>query len=124
MSQFFTVVEANALLPRLRLLLEKVLEEKQRLVAMIPEVSRAKEGHVFDWGTPAGPQYLQILDNFGQISREIEKLGVIVKDLDQGLCDFPYQREGRIVYLCWKLGEEEVSWWHDVDAGFDGRMPL
>jgi hypothetical protein len=44
--------------------------------------------------------------------------------LDVGLCDFPHQRDGRVVYLCWKQDEEEVSWWHDLDSGFAGRQPI
>ena len=54
----------------------------------------------------------------------IEKWGIVVRDLDQGLCDFPYERDGRVVYLCWRLGEERIAWWHDIDAGFAGRQPL
>lgn len=124
MTRLFTVAEANALIPHLRNLLEKALRVRARLVEMIPDVSGAKEGHVFDWGTPAGPEYLRVLERFGRISSEIQEMGVMVKDLDKGLCDFPHQRDGRIVYLCWKQDEDEIGWWHDVDAGFDGRRPL
>jgi hypothetical protein len=124
MEFFFTVAEVNKLLPELRRLLLNALEEKQRMVSMMPQVLKAKEGHIFDWGTPNGPVYIQILDSFYKTAQDIENLGVIVKDFDQGLCDFPHQREGRIVYLCWKLDEEEVGWWHEVDSGFAGRQPV
>ena len=67
---------------------------------------------------------IEILDAFQQAMKEIEDLGVLVKDFDIGLCDFPHKREGRVVYLCWKLDEDKVSWWHDMDAGFAGRQPL
>ena len=50
--------------------------------------------------------------------------GVVLKDLEAGLCDFPYEHEGRIVYLCWKLGEEKIGWWHEVAEGFAGRQIL
>ncbi|HXH22965.1 MAG TPA: DUF2203 domain-containing protein, partial [Dehalococcoidia bacterium] len=66
-----------------------------------------------------------------ELTREIEakiaalrRLGGEVKGIEQGLVDFPSLREGRTVYLCWRLGEDEVAWWHDVDAGFAGRRPL
>jgi len=49
---------------------------------------------------------------------------VEIKDFDQGLCDFPHLRGGKIVYLCWKKGESRIEWWHDVEAGFAGRQPL
>jgi len=55
---------------------------------------------------------------------QIKDLGVIVKDVDKGLCDFPYMRDGKMVYLCWHLGEEEIGFWHDIEAGFAGREPL
>ena len=54
----------------------------------------------------------------------IHEIGVIVKDLDIGLCDFPYLMEDRIVYLCWKLGEKKIEWWHEVHSGYSGRHPL
>jgi hypothetical protein len=56
--------------------------------------------------------------------QEIQEMGVLVKDLDIGLCDFPHMMDGRIVYLCWKLGETQVQWWHEVNSGYSGRQPL
>ena len=56
--------------------------------------------------------------------QELERRGVIVKDLDRGLVDFPYLREGREVYLCWLKGESRIEYWHDTDVGFAGRQPL
>jgi hypothetical protein len=61
------------------------------------------------------------LDHF---HRELAALGVEFKDYGQGLVDFPAEREGRLVYLCWRLGEPAVEFWHEVDAGYAGRQPL
>jgi len=55
---------------------------------------------------------------------ELEKLGIELKSVESGLCDFPSQRDGREVYLCWKLGEPSVQYWHELDAGAAGRRPL
>jgi hypothetical protein len=55
---------------------------------------------------------------------QIDRWGVIVRDLDTGICDFPALREGREVYLCWRVGEDRIAWWHETDAGFAGRTPL
>ena len=58
---------------------------------------------------------------------DIEKLAQLdieLKDLQRGLIDFPTMREGRVVYLCWELGEPEVAYWHELDTGFGGRQPL
>jgi hypothetical protein len=49
---------------------------------------------------------------------------VLVKDLDLGLCDFPHMRDGRVVFLCWKLGEREIKWWHETTTGYQDRCPL
>ena len=57
-------------------------------------------------------------------TENIHALGVEIKDLDRGLCDFPALREGRVVYLCWVFGEDDIEWWHDIEAGFAGRQPL
>jgi hypothetical protein len=54
----------------------------------------------------------------------IQALGVTVKDLDQGLVDFLGTRSGREIYLCWKYGEEEIAFWHEINHGFSGRRPL
>ena len=124
MTRLFSVQEANALIPHLRALLIKVQSEKQRLLTMKPELEKAASLHVYDWGMTRGAEYVRILDAFHQATRDIEELGVVVKDFDTGLCDFPRRREGRVVFLCWKQDEEEVTWWHDIDTGFAGRQPI
>jgi hypothetical protein len=55
---------------------------------------------------------------------ELDGLGAELKGLEEGLVDFPCERDGRIVYLCWRFGEETISWWHELDTGFGGRQPL
>ena len=54
----------------------------------------------------------------------IHELGAVVKDLDDGLVDFPARVEGEEAFLCWRLGEEEIGYWHGLDEGFAGRKPL
>jgi hypothetical protein len=124
MSRLFSVEEANALIPHLRVLLGKVQAEKHRMMELKPLLEKAQERHIYDWGSPRGPEYIGMIDAFQQAIRDIEELGVVVKDYELGLCDFPHKREGRVVFLCWKQDEEEVAWWHDLDAGFAGRQPL
>jgi len=124
MNRLFSVQEANSLIPHLRGLLAKVQTEKQRLLEMKPVLEKAQERHVYDWGSARGAEYVEILDAFQQATRDIEDLGVLVKDFDIGLCDFPHKREGRVVLLCWKQDEDEVNWWHDLDTGFAGRQPI
>ena len=66
----------------------------------------------------------QAREKIAEAIRQIHETGCVVKDLDEGLVDFPSMREGREVYLCWKLGEEHIGYWHGIDEGFAGRKPL
>jgi len=73
----------------------------------------------------AGAAYAALLMNLTSSVSKLETLGVQLKDFGRGLVDFPSLRDGRVVLLCWQLGEgNSVEWWHDVDAGFAGRTPL
>ena len=69
--------------------------------------------------------YAKALTELTQSIAELEAMGVQLKDFERGLVDFPSLRDGRVVLLCWQMGEgDELEWWHDVDAGFAGRTPL
>ena len=59
-----------------------------------------------------------------RLARVLTELGILIKDPDTGLVDFPALREGREVYLCWQLGEARIAWWHEIETGFAGRLPL
>ncbi|MBM3800698.1 MAG: DUF2203 family protein [Acidimicrobiia bacterium] len=124
MNRLFSLSEANSLIPQLKVLLAKVQAAKRRMMEMKPHLEKAVQAHVYDWGSRFGCEYVGILDAFQLAVHDIEELGVVIKDLDLGLCDFPHQRDGRVVYLCWKQDEKEVAWWHDLDSGFAGRQPV
>jgi hypothetical protein len=124
-TRVFTLSEARGLMPRLRKLLTRVLKEREALLDMRVEIDLAREkADAGGGGSPMGPAYLAHLIAFSEAIQEIEYMGVHVKDLRTGLVDFPYDRDGRIVYLCWRPDEDEISWWHETDAGFAGRQPL
>lgn len=120
----FTLSEARSLIPRLRRLLARVMSEREALLDLQAEIGRARDNAQFDGGSRYGPAYLNRLIAFSRAVYEIESLGVKIKDFRAGLVDFPYEHDGRLVYLCWKLDEDQISWWHEVDAGFAGRQPL
>ena len=63
-------------------------------------------------------------EEFQSILLELKGLGVLLKDIDMGLVDFPSRRDGREIYLCWRKGEPRVAFWHDMDSGYAGRRPL
>jgi hypothetical protein len=65
-----------------------------------------------------------VVQRTNQIIDEISDLGCEIKDVERGLVDFPSEREGRLVYLCWKLGEDKICFWHELTSGYAGRQPL
>jgi hypothetical protein len=124
--KLFTIEEANALLPSVRHILRKVQRSRRRLSAYRQEAKLAAEGaEQGGGGMEGGALYATILTNFTDEIGELDAIGVQLKDFDRGLVDFPSLREGRVVLLCWQLGEgDQLEWWHDMDAGFGGRTPL
>jgi hypothetical protein len=122
--RLFTLSEARSLIPRLRKLLARVASERENLLDMRVELDRAREKAELNGGSKLGPTYLAHLIAFSEAVHEIELLGVHIKDFRNGLVDFPHERDGRVVYLCWKPDEEEIGWWHETDSGFAGRQPL
>lgn len=121
--RLFTVAEANALLPQLRRLFDAVDEARAVLTQMEPEAKRASQQQG-GGGVTQGATYARALTNFIGNVQEILSYGIEIKDFEQGLCDFPHDRDGQIVYLCWRRGEARIEWWHEIEAGFAGRQPL
>jgi hypothetical protein len=120
----FTLSEARGLIPRLRKLLARVNVARQALINMREEIDAAREKSELNGGSLFGPAYLNHLSIFTDEIQKIHAIGVQIKDFQEGLVDFPYEYDGRIVYLCWKIDEDEIDWWHEVDAGFAGRQSL
>jgi hypothetical protein len=124
--KIFTVQEANALLPEVRIIVGKIQRAHGQLSQYRDEAKKAAEAAEKGGGGMAeGVAYAAVLTVLTMQLSELEALGVQLKDFERGLVDFPSLRDGRVVLLCWQLGEgDELEWWHDVDAGFAGRTPL
>ena len=124
--KIFTIQEANALLPNVRIILRKIQRAHRKLTHYSDEVKKAAEAaEQGGGGITEGAAYAALLTQLTLQLAELEGLGVQLKDFERGLVDFPSLRDGRVVLLCWQLGEgDELEWWHDVDAGFAGRTPL
>jgi hypothetical protein len=130
MSRLFTREEADELLPHIAPLLWQVRELKREHDAAAAELealqAQAKgNGHGIDVEIARArtAQQRAAVEINGTIER-VKALGVEVKDLEMGLVDFRSQKDGRVVYLCWKLGEERVEWWHELDSGYAARERL
>lgn len=124
--KIFTVEEANALLPTVRNILARIQRVHKGIFAYRHDVKKAAEGaERGGGGLLGGLRYAKLLMNLTSQTGELEGLGVQLKDFDRGLVDFPALRDGRVVLLCWQIGEgDELEFWHDVEAGFAGRTPL
>ncbi|MBA3570122.1 MAG: DUF2203 domain-containing protein [Pyrinomonadaceae bacterium] len=124
--KIFTVEEANALLPTVRNILGRIQRARKRISAFRHGAKKAVEGaEQGGGGLLEGLQYAKLLMDLTSQTGELEELGVQLKDFNRGLVDFPSLRDGRVVLLCWQIGEgDELEWWHDVEAGFAGRTPL
>jgi hypothetical protein len=122
----FSVEEANALLPTVRGILLRIRQAHNRLLSFQTAARHAAEGaEQGGGGMPEGPRYVSLLVKLFSDTSELEALGVQLKDYARGLIDFPSLRDGRVVLLCWQMGEgDQIEWWHDVEAGFAGRQPL
>jgi len=124
--KIFTVEEANALLPQVRVIVGKIQRAHRKIARYRDHAKKAAEGAEQGGGGMAnGVAYATVLTELTTQLAELEALGVQLKDFERGLVDFPSLRDGKVVLLCWQLGEgDELEWWHDVDAGFAGRTPL
>jgi hypothetical protein len=129
--RYFTAEEANEALDDVRPLTEELVEHRRALV-VFQERQVALTARIAGNGGNVQPFDLQELqqrldEEVAGIARcvaRIHELGALVKDLDEGLVDFPAQRAGEDVLLCWRLGEDEIGFWHGLEEGFSGRKPL
>lgn len=124
MTRYFTVEEANEFLPTLETLLRSLKVLVGKMHSEYSELEGLKDVVRGNGGHERGQQYLAEVARFASLIQEVNKSGCILKDIDKGLVDFPFKKDGREVYLCWMLGEESIGWWHERDTGFPGRQPI
>jgi len=122
-ERHFTVEEANGLLGRVEPALRSLREARDRLTdaelhEALSEAAPANGGG--EPGREVGQAFLEVR----ALLAELQGLGIVVRDIDRGLIDFPAIRDGREVYLCWELDEGDVAFWHELESGFRGRRPL
>ena len=110
------VAQLEQLLPRLKQAKDSLTDEEAR--AALSDAAPGNGGG--DPGRQVGESFLEVRRLLG----ELGEMGVVLRDIDRGLIDFPALVDEREVYLCWQLGEDRVSFWHDLEAGFQGRQPL
>ena len=123
--KLFTVEEANALLPGIIPKLRSIQSLYAAINSLRDSARSAAGASEFGGGMEGGTGYVNKLYNVGMLTTELHDLGVELKDYSRGLIDFPSMRGGRVVLLCWQIGEgDQIEWWHEPEAGFAGRQPL
>lgn len=130
-KRYFTPEEANALLPAVKVLAERMVAHRAAL-----EQAQARLGQYLEKisGNGGGIQPAELAEAHEAVEQEaggiarciegIQELGALVKDIGEGLVDFPAKRADEEILLCWKLGEDEIAHWHGPEEGFPGRKPL
>jgi hypothetical protein len=154
MTRFFDLDEANATIPEVRSILESLRDQRSELIRLRDDVLAHGAGEARSDApaeanarrsggrppeapgdeTPSGPIETDVrvlrLRMQGVIDRmqagvvRIDELGVTLRDIESGLIDFPALASGRQIWLCWRLGEDDVVWWHELSDGFGGRRAL
>lgn len=130
-QKLFTVQEANATLPLVRAIVSdmarlarEVIERRERLAALAGRQNSGFFDHYRDELAKVEEELERDARQLQGYVDELRQLGVEPKSASEGLVDFPAMVNGRLVYLCWKLGEPQVRYWHELTAGFAGRQPL
>jgi hypothetical protein len=124
----FTVERANRTLPLVRKIVEDVVRQhrlwREKILELDLVASTARASEPRDRAEELERDAQALAREIDGFQQELEKLGIQLKDRRLGLVDFPSEMNGRQILLCWRLGEPEVQFWHEVDAGYAGRQPL
>ena len=126
-DRLFSEEEANELIPRLEILMRQLQMQATSLRARIEELSVDDPSILHSAMSEIVGRYPELRSfatNMADAASQIESFGCILKDIDLGLIDFPYDAGDDIVFLCWQFGESRVVAWHSVDSGFSERQPL
>ncbi len=124
MPIFFTLSGANIALKTIRPIMDEVQAIRQKILANQPEAWPAIEKSAGNGGNKALSNMVQDFEKLDALIHQILDTGVQIKDINSGLLDFSALRDGREVYLCWQYGEDDIAFWHEVDAGYAGRQPI
>lgn len=122
--RYFTVDEANALLPELEPLVGRLLELRAKVSTDGREMGELLADLHSDVGGPVASELVRSFDEIDTLVSQIASYGCVLKSLEAGLLDFLSEREGRDVYLCWRYGEPSIQYFHELHTGFQGRRPL
>lgn len=121
---YFTIEKANAIVRAIRPLIAEILEIRQEILDRRPQFWPVLAKAAGDGGGKAASEVAHQFQQLDTLVREISATGAILKDINTGMVDFLALREGREIYLCWKYGEDQITYWHELDTGYAGRRSI
>jgi len=124
MPRYFTLQQANESLSSIRVWLDEIQTIREEIIAHQPQIWSVMEKSAGNGGHPELSRMVPAFDRLDKLIHEIQDMGVLIKDINVGLLDFPAMRNGREVYLCWKYGEGDIAFWHEIEDGFAGRQSI
>jgi hypothetical protein len=123
-KRHFSVEEANSLLPHVLSVFERIHDIGVDLEKHQKALDKLHERAPGNGGSKKSSELLTLSESITRLMQGLEEQGILIKDVQGGLIDFPHIREDREVLLCWKMGEKKVAFWHEIETGFKGRQPL
>ena len=128
MARYFGIDEANALVGDVRPVLEELRDDRERVAEIQSVLQRERENN----GSAEHAEQLadkeeeirDIVQRMQHAVAQIDDWGITLREISTGLIDFPALANGRPIWLCWRLGENDIAWWHEANEGFDSRQPL
>jgi len=124
MPRYFTLQEANEALISIRPWVNEIQAIRREILARQPEIWSVMEKSAGNGGNPTLSRMVKTFDRLDALIHSIQDAGALIKDINSGLLDFSALRQGREVYLCWKYGEDDIAFWHEIEDGFAGRQPI
>lgn len=122
-ERFYTVAEANALLPSVREVVERI-RENQRTLVDDRSLAKVREKASHNGGGLPSRHLTEATQGLERDLEQLKEWGIVLRDPTIGLIDFYGERKGETIFLCWKLGEPRVEWWHPLHTGIAGRQKL
>jgi hypothetical protein len=125
MFNFYTPDQANEILPEIKRRFNKIIDKRNQIIIIQNEINSIINGYKsFILFFDKKKELNKIISSLYREIEEIEEFDILIKSVDEGLLDFPSKRFNEEVWLCWKIGEEKIRFWHGKDEGFIGRKPL
>jgi hypothetical protein len=124
MTNYFTLQQARDALTKIRPLMDEIQGIRLEVLARRPDVWPVVERAAGNGGSQVASKLVREFERLDALIHQVQDTGVLFKDINLGLLDFPALRNGRELYLCWKHGEKDIEFWHEIEAGYAGRRPI